>query len=187
MALTLAAMPMFADNKSRFEVNAGIGMSSVVGSDMDGQGKLAFSYKVGAAYDIAISNHFSVIPGLDIVNKPFKAKFLDGTVGRLYLQIPVFAAYKFNVGDDMKLALKAGPYMSYGIVGGDIEWEGGTSNNIFDSDYNFRRFDAGVIAGVSFEMDVVSISLQYSRGLTKLNEDFSAYNQGFGVTVGYRF
>ena len=187
LALALASMPMFADNESKFEVNAGIGMSSVVGSDMDGNGKLAFSYKVGFAYDIAVSNHFSVVPGIDVVNKAFKAEWLDGTVSRIYLQVPVFAAYKFNISDDMKLAVKAGPYVSYGIVGGDIEWESGTTNNIFDSDHNFRRFDAGAIAGVSLEMDALSVGLQYSRGLTKLNEDFSAYNQGFGITVGYRF
>ena len=190
MALALATMPMFADNESKLEVSVGVGMNSVVGSGMDGQGKLAFSYKVGAAYDIAVSNHFSVIPGIEFANNSFKAEWLDGTLNRFYVQVPVFAAGKFNVTEDVKLVVKAGPYVSYGVYGGDLEWDDGKKTNIFDCDddnFGLRRFDFGAVAGVSAEFSSFSIGLQYNRGFYKLHKDFDRFNQGFGVTFGYRF
>ena len=103
-----------------------------------------------------------------------------------YLQIPVFAAYKIPVSDNMKLAVKAGPYVSYGIFGSDIKFKNGATINVFDSDM-FDRFDVGAIAGISLDINQYMVGLEYSRGLKKLDSDVKAYHQAFGLVFGYKF
>lgn len=185
VVLALTALTVNAQEDSKITVKAGVGMSSVVGSDTDAD-KSIFSYKVGASYDFGISNRFSIIPGLELVNKGFKEDGIDGNINMCYLQIPVFAAYKMPISDNMKLAIKAGPYFSYGLYGSDLEFYGGGSINVFDSEM-FDRFDIGAVAGVSLDFDQFMVGVEYSRGFKKLNSDVSAFNQAFGLVVGYKF
>lgn len=185
VALALTTLTISAQEDSKLTVKAGIGLSSVVGSDADT--KTTFSYKVGLTYDWGVSDNFSVIPGIELVNKGFKQDYIDGSINMMYLQIPILAAYKFNVSDDMKLVLKAGPYLSYGIFGSDIEFYGEGKINVFDSDEGFNRFDAGLAAGVSLDFSQFTVGIEYSRGLTKLDSDLAQYNQAYGVVFGYKF
>ena len=189
MVLALASLTMSAQDESKFTLKAGVGLSSVVGSDANT--KTVFAYKVGIAYDWNVSGGFYVIPGFEFATKGFKAKNVSGTIGMSYLQIPVFAAYKFKLNDNMKLGIKTGPYIAYGIFGSDIDlyYENGKkeSINVFDSDKGYKRFDAGVIAGVSLDISQISIGFEYSRGLTKLDSDYKQYNQAYGLVFGYRF
>lgn len=185
VALALTTLTMSAQEDSKFTVKVGGGLSSVVGSDADT--KTIFSYKVGASYDWGLSEHFSIMPGLEFATKGFKSDGIDGNISMSYLQIPIFAAYKFNISDGKKLVVKAGPYVSYGLFGSDIEWYDGSSTNIFDSDEGFDRFDAGIIAGVSFEFNQFVVGLEYSRGLKKLDSDYSEFNQAYGIVFGYKF
>ena len=187
LIVALAALPMCAQGK--FDLHVGVGMSTVVGSDAEGT-KNNFAYKVGVGYDIAVTENFSIWPALDLVNKGFKADDIDGSVNMAYLQIPVMATYKFKVGDNMSIAPMVGPYIAYGIYGSDIEIideDGSDKFNVFDSDGGYKRFDAGIKAGVAFNFDQFVISAEYSRGLAKLDTDFKQYNQAFGLTFGYKF
>ena len=181
VALALTTLTMSAQEDSKWTVKAGVGFSSVVGDDAETDN--VFSYKVGLSYDFGISENFSIIPGAELATKGYKSDVVDGDISMSYLQIPIFAAYKFN----MKLAIKAGPYLSYGLFGSDIEWYDGGSTNVFDSDGGFERFDAGIIAGVSLNFNQFEVGVEYSRGLKKLDSDIKAYNQDFGVTFGYKF
>ncbi len=185
VALALTTLTMSAQEDSKFTVKAGVGLSSVVGSDADT--KTTFAYKVGASYDLGVSENFFIIPGIEFVTKGFKSKVVDGSISMSYLQIPVFAAYKFPISDNMKLAIKAGPYIGYGLFGSDIKWYGGGKTNIFDSDGGYDRFDAGVIAGVSLDFNQFMIGAEYSRGLKKLDSGVSQFNQAFGIVFGYKF
>ena len=67
-----------------------------------------------------------------------------------------------------------------------IKNEGEESFNVYDDGWG-ERLDAGVIVGVSAEYGKWSVGLQYSRGFMKAIEDLKAYNQAYGVTVGYKF
>lgn len=185
VALALTTLTINAQEDSKFAVKAGVGLSSIVGSDADT--KTTFSYKVGVSYDLGLSEKFSIIPGVEFVTKGFKSDAVDGNVSMSYLQVPVFAAYKFPLTDDgVKLTVKAGPYVSYGLFGSDIEWEYGTTN-VFDSDGGYKRFDAGLIGGVSLDFDNIMVGVEYSRGFTKLDSDYSQFNQAFGIVFGYKF
>lgn len=185
VALAFTTLTMSAQEDSKWSVKAGVGMSSVVGSDADT--KNVISYKAGISYDFGLSEKFSIIPGVEFVTKGFKSDAIDGNISMSYLQVPIHAAYKFSISDNMKLSVKAGPYVAYGLFGSDIEWYGGGDTNVFDSDGGFKRFDAGVNAGVSVDFSSFTIGVEYSRGLTKLDSDYKQYNQAFGVVVGYKF
>lgn len=185
VTLALMTLTLSAQEDSKITVKAGVGLSSVVGSDADT--KTTFAYKVGASYDFGLSENFSIIPGIELATKGFKSDAVDGNISMSYLQVPIFAAYKFSISDNMKLAIKAGPYVGYGLYGSDIEWYGGGETNVFDSDGGYDRFDVGAIAGISLDFDNFMIGVEYSRGLKKLDSDFSQFNQAFGVVFGYKF
>ena len=142
VALAFTTLTMSAQEDSKWTVKAGMGMSSIVGSDADT--KSVISYKAGISYDLGLSEKFSIIPGLEFVTKGFKSDAIDGNISMSYLQVPIHAAYKFSISDNMKLSVKAGPYVAYGLFGSDIEWYGGGETNVFDSDGGYNRFDAGV-------------------------------------------
>lgn len=184
VALALMTLTVSAQEDSKITVKAGVGLSSVVGSDADT--KTTVAYKVGISYDLGLSEKFSIIPGVELSTKGFKSDVVDGSISMSYLQVPVFAACKFPISDNMKLAIKAGPYVSYGLFGSDIEWYDGGKSNVFDSDGGFKRFDAGVIAGVSLDFNQFVIGAEYSRGLTKLDSSVSQFNQAFGIVIGYK-
>ncbi|MBO5699448.1 MAG: porin family protein [Bacteroidaceae bacterium] len=183
--LALTTLTMSAQEDSKFTLKAGLGLSSIVGDDADGA-KSKFAYKVGATYDFNIGENFAIVPGVELVAKGFEYEGISGSIDIYYLQVPVLAAYKFNVSDNMKLSVKAGPYVSYGLFGSDIDIYGFGSVNIFD-DEMYDRFDAGVAAGLTLNMGKFSVGVEYSRGLMKLADDSKTYNQAYGLVLGYKF
>lgn len=185
VALAFTTLNMSAQDETKFTFKAGVGASMVVGSDTEAD-KAAISYKVGFSYDVEAAKNFYIIPGLEFAKKGFKVDGIDGTINMSYLQIPVFAAYKFGLSDNMKLSVKAGPNFAFGVIGSDIEFSGGDKINVFDKDM-FNRFDIGLIAGVSLDMNNFSVGVEYSRGFKKLASEVNAFNQGVGVVVGCRF
>jgi len=128
--------------------------------------------------------------GIEYVNKGYKDENITGSINMSYLQVPVFAALKFPVSDNTKLAIKVGPYFSYGLFGSDIlRFDGRNSSktNVFDSGTGFDRLDVGAIAGVSVDFSNFTIGIEYSRGLKALSSGDKMYNQAFGLVVGYGF
>jgi len=189
VAMAFCTLTASAQDDSKFILNAGLGASSVVGADADT--KLKFAYKAGVLYDLSITENFSVIPGLEFAVKGFDSDAYDGAVNLGYIQIPVFAAYKLPINNNMQLLVKAGPYLAYGVVGSEIEIDviGSSTKlkyNAFDKDYGVKRFDAGVIAGVDLVFDDFTVGLEYSRGFAKMVSGVKQYNQAFGVVLGCR-
>ena len=163
-------------------------MSKIVGSDADT--KLALNYKLGITYDFSVTESFYVIPGLELVNKSWKSDVVDGTINMIYAQVPVLAAYKFQISDGVKLAVKAGPYAGVGLFGSKIKFEGNNREiGVFDSNGGYQRFDAGIKAGIAIEFDQFLVGAEYSRGFVKLDNssyDFKQYPQTFGLVLGYK-
>lgn len=182
----MVALTTSAQDDNGIYFKAGIGTSSVVGSDTDAA-SATISYKVGVAYDWEVANNFYIIPEVDYVAKGFKSSNVIGNINMTYIQIPIFAAYKYGITDDIKIGAQVGPYFSYGIFGSDIDVFNGEDFNIFDSDFGYKRFDAGVIAGISAEFYGFTVGFEYSRGFVKLDPNYSQFNQALGVTFGYKF
>lgn len=186
VALALTTLTMSAQRHSGFAVKAGSGLSSVVGSDAN-RIRWTFAYKAGISYEMGLAEGFSLIPGVEFITKGFKSKNIDGNVNMSYAQIPIFAAFKIPVSSGVKLAVKVGPYASYGLYGSDIYFYGRGNINVFDSNGGFERFDAGAIAGISIDIPEGSLGVEYSRGLTKLDSHYKAYHQAVGLVVSYKF
>lgn len=169
---------------ARLLFKIGGGVSSIVGDDAK-LTNMKFSFKKGVACDIGLSDNFSIIPGTEIVVKGFQIKFVDEIIDMWYLQVPILAAYKIDVSNNTKLAIKIGPYASYGFLGSSINI-GSDKINVFDSNEGYRRFDLGTMAGISLEVNDWMIGFEYSHGMRKLESDFSQYNQAFGLMFGYK-
>lgn len=182
IALVCAVLNVSAQEDSKWSVKFGAGLSSIAGSDSEGN-KSAFSYKVGVGYEFGISESFAIEPALMLSNKAHKEEGVDGTINRYYVELPILAAIKINLSDDKKLIINAGPYVSYGLFGSDLEWSNGSAN-VFDL---LERFEAGAQAGVKVAFGNLEVGAEYTRGFTKLMESMKCYSQSFGITFGYKF
>ena len=170
VVLALTTLSMSAQEDSKLTIKAGVGLASLAGDDVDVDSKIAF--KVGATYDFNISEDFAIVPGAEFICQGYD----NGEAVHTYaLKVPVLAAYKFNISDNFALSVKAGPYVSYGLFGTD---------DVYDDQ---ERLDAGVQAGVSTDFGKWTVGLEYSRGFLKAFDGIKAYNQVYGVTVGYKF
>ena len=191
--------------ESGLTVKAGLGLSSVVGSDS--YGKSMFSYRIGATYDIAVSEKFSIIPGVEYIQAGYKPDSImyhseltkkdenvsfDGKLKLSYARLPILVAYKIPVSEKMKLSVKAGPYFAYGLFGSDVEINAIDTKkkldefSVFDKDH-YDRFDIGMVAGVSLDIiDELSVGIEFTRGFKKLQSNLKQYNQSLGLVFEYK-
>lgn len=191
--------------ESGLTVKAGLGLSSVVGSDS--YGKSMFSYRIGATYDIAVSEKFSIIPGVEYVQAGYKPDYImyyvkelkdyskfsyEGKLNLSYGRLPILAAYKIPVSEKLKLSIKAGPYFAYGLFGSNVEINAIDTKkkldefSVFDKDH-YDRFDMGMVAGVSLDIiDELSVGIEFTRGFKKLQSNLKQYNQSLGLVFEYK-
>lgn len=183
-AMLCAAFGAQAQEENQWEVKAGIGISDLAGENAKAD-KPTISYKIGVGYNVNFSESWGIEPAVMFANKAFKEDGIDGVINRFALEIPVLAAYKISLSDNTKLIINAGPYVSFGLFGSDLEYPGG-SINIYDKDM-FNRFEAGIQAGAKVAFNKFSVGIDYQRGFTKVVSDVKGYTWGAGLTVGYAF
>jgi len=175
------------DKFATFGVKVGANLSSM-GGDIK-KTDYVFKYQAGVTADLAFSENFYLITGLDFQTKGTKSKpkgSADIKYNPMYLQVPVHAAYKFNVADNTKLVFQAGPYVAYGI-GGKMKSQG-TKISIFGDD-KFKRFDMGLGTAVGVELGKIVIKGGYDFGLLDVSDisGVKARNHNGYVTLGYHF
>ena len=173
-----------AETEGGWTVKVGVGASNLGGKDANTDMK--FSFRLGAEYDISLSDHFSIIPGLYLANKGFKTDAIDGTLNGYFLELPISVAGKINLSDNLTLSPKVGPYIAYGIFGSKVEWYSGGESNYFD-DGMYRRFDIGLTTGLSFDYKQYAFGFEYTRGFFGVVEDLKGYNQTISFVFGYKF
>ena len=184
IALMCTVLNVSAQDDAKWSIKVGVGLSGAAGSDSDGL-KSAFSYKAGVGYEFGISENFAIEPALMLSNKAIKDEGIDGTLNRYFIELPIMAAYKIALGDETKLIINAGPVVSYGIFGNDIEWDDSyETTNVFDV---CERFEAGVQAGVKVAFGNLSVGAEFNRAFTKAIKEAKVYSQSFGLTFGYSF
>ena len=191
--VALVALSISAQKERKFTVRAGVGMAHVVGSDADT--KVNIAARVGAAYDVKLYKGLYLIPEVDFALKGFNPTpnnhyYATLTYHMVYLQAPVWAAYKFRMKDEGSIVVKAGPYFACGLFGSKVSGSYLYSSRrvgIFDKTYGFRRFDMGICAGIAYEREKYNVGFEYCRGLRRLDPNFRQSNQTFDIVVGYRF
>lgn len=200
---TLSTTTVFAQSPVKLGIDAGVNLSnsSFDVNSIDKSPKVGFQIGVVAEYEFA--QDFFLQSGLSFTTKgsKYKAKNTSPkesvTFNQMYLQLPVYAAYKLEVTPGMKIVFNAGPYIAYG-VGGKVKWEnkviGGDGVmtrteklNTF-GDNGLKRFDVGLGGGVGAEFGQIFAGLKYELGLANISRGSESYrNRNASLTVGYRF
>ena len=148
-----------------------------------------FKYQVGATLDIGFTENFYIITGLDLQTKGTKSKPKGASSVKfnpMYLQVPIHAAYKFDIAPKTRFVAEAGPYLAYGIAG--KMKSDGEKVDIFHDD-RFKRFDLGLGAGVGIELDKFVVKGGYDFGLLDISDvkGVKTRNHNAYLTVGYHF
>ena len=169
-------------------------------------GKVLLGMQFGLLVEYAFTEELSAQSGLlfsaqgcrykySMKYKGYDADYKE-TARLNYLQIPINAQYKVDLGDK-KLLLHAGPYIGVGI-NGISKWElkyDGKSDSSEDEilgpndDEPIKEGDFGFGIGVGLQFDNIRYGLEYKRGLTNISrvESSTIKNYGFALTVTYMF
>lgn len=199
---TLCTTSLFAQSPIKFGIDAGVNLSnsSLDAGDLDKKAKVGF--QVGVVVEYELTPDFFLQSGLSFTTKGSKIEdkslsFIKQSVtfNQMYLQLPVYAAYKVEVTPTTKIVFNAGPYLAYGI-GGKISLKNIVTDDIIKEpskedtfgDDGLKRFDFGLGGGVGVEFSQIVVGLKYELGLSNINRGESAYrNRNASLTVGYRF
>lgn len=198
--LMTAVLGMFAlagFSQVKWDVKFGMNFSNATKTkDVIGDTKALPGFNLGVGMDYGFSENWSLQSGLMISSKGYKIK--DYSKDRpIYLDIPILAAYKFNISDNTKFVINAGPYLAFGL-GGKCKFDEGGDYKLFKGedgeDAEYSRFDLGIQYGIGLE-----IGEHYLVNLTGQNGFISPFdypdgydgdkpkNMTFSIGVGYRF
>jgi len=155
--------------------------------------KTLIGFNVGIITEISLKNDFGLQSGLIFSTKgsKYSSDSFDVYVMPRFLEIPINALYKFNVGS-AKLFLLAGPYFAFGI-GGTYRTQNETYEINFGTgeDKDMRSFDLGVNIGAGIDIKNFEISTQCGLGIANLAASHSDYNQMkvrvIGISLTYLF
>ncbi|MBV4359980.1 porin family protein [Pinibacter aurantiacus] len=210
-AITLIALSIAGANAQSkkteqavtFGIRAGVDLQNINGHDylnnkLDNDPLLKFN--VGVNAEIPIGTDWFIQPGILYTTKG--AKSGDNKVNLGYIEVPVYALYKPDLGDG-HLLLGVGPYIGFGVGGkvGNkaVTFTKSTSSLEFFANQGayFKRVDAGgnLLIGYEFASNL-SFQLNAQLGLANIAPELtsgdskssaSVKNTGFGLSVGYRF
>jgi hypothetical protein len=140
----------------------------------------------------------------------FDAAFTH-TYNQLYLQIPLYAAFRINWSDHWSMTIGVGPYIGYGVGGGTMKelirgvyGDGSTKtkwntfgNGVYDEDRNYLLgeyldpFDFGVGVNVNIEYKKYILGAGLESGILNVmndNDDELSYrNINIRISAGYKF
>lgn len=176
--LVLAMVAMVGFSQVRLDVKAGMSITNLTKTEGDAK----VGYSVGLGVDLPVATSLSVQSGLMFTGKG--AKWGEMKSSPCYLDIPILAAYKVAVAEDVNVVFNAGPYIGIGLGGktkdGDLKYD-------YFGD-GTKRFDLGLQYGVGAEFaDHILLNLSGQYGFISPGEGSDAKNLGFFLTVGYRF
>jgi len=200
-----------------FGVRAGLNINSLSSDNAAGELYKDLSsragYHVGVVMDWKVAGDFYIQPGVYFTNRGAKSEFSEEgfnselKINMSYLQIPVLAQYRFDVGA-VKIDVATGPYFAFGL-GGKAKFEYSGYGIVEKYDYkvfekstseadggDFKRFDFGwrIGAGVHFLKNFY-VGLNYDLGLTNLckvheygwGDGVKIKNRSFSISLGYNF
>lgn len=185
----ICSFPVFS--QISWNVKAGFNMSNW----SKGSSDTKFDFLCGIGIEYAFDQTWALQPSLLISSKGKKQSLSTGTmtVNQVYAELPVMAAARLRVSDNVNIVLSAGPYFAYGI-GGKTSWSNiYNDENTFENDglsdvMDLDKFDAGIGSGVALEINKFIISIGGEWGLTNLGSiNYSPKNENYTLSVGYKF
>lgn len=189
--LMTAVLGMFAlagFSQIKWDAKFGMNFSNMTKID---ESKALPGFTLGVGMDYGFNENWSLQSGLMISSKGFKFKEGDwkDKYRPIYLDIPILAAYKFNISDNTKFVINAGPYLAIGLGGKNKETDE-EDIKLFDKDgYDWKRFDLGIQYGIGLELsDRYLINLTGQNGfISPVDGGDDPKNMTFTIGVGYRF
>lgn len=206
--MMFACMAMSA--QITWNVKAGAGIATVTGLNGDGETLTKVGWKIGVGIEKPLSANWLIMPTLEFKQKGCAWKeidreydyWLEEDVNVPYVQLPVLAAYRLRLNDEMNLTLKAGPYFAYALSAKckyKEYWNGEMDEDeydLFDSsdideETSTSRFDCGLALGADVEYHRFVVGAEVEYGLipvVKNNyENMKIRNISAYITVGYKF
>lgn len=155
-------------------------------------------FKAGGVVNIPVVAGFYVQPGVFYSTKGFKYSSdllgikTESSTNLGYIEVPVNALYRFDLGNAGGIFVSAGPYAAFAVNGktkttvASIE----TKTDVeFGSDAGeTKRFDYGLNAGLGYETPWgVYVRAQYGLGLANLSnvDNGTVKNKGFQFSLGF--
>lgn len=212
-------MVFFAQEKEphwALQLKAGAGLSNVyVGSDENTTSDMKVGYQFGIYAEYVLPSDLFFQTGLIFESKGAKykaenrnAEIIDYymidmsngwivgnqsvSVNAIYLQVPVYAGYKFDLNDNLSINIAAGPYLAYGVGGkatmDEVDAKENvvkTKKDVFGKD-DWKRLDAGLTALLGAEYKKVSVNLGYDFGMVNIDRVYEVYNRNLFLNIGYR-
>jgi hypothetical protein len=155
-------------------------------------------FKAGGVVNIPVVAGFYIQPGVFYSTKGFKYNLdilgikSESTTNLGYIEVPVNALYRFDLGNAGGFFVSAGPYAAFAVNGKTKTEALGveTKTNVeFGSDAGeMKRFDYGLNAGIGYETPWgVYVRAQYGLGLANLTnvDNATAKNNGFQFSLGF--
>lgn len=194
----------------RFTLEGGINFSNSSWDAGDLDKKARVGFQVGMMVEYPVTDAFYVQSGLSYTRKGAKVEGFrpegsgysdlnrEITMNQMYIQIPLYAAYKIEVMPGTKIVFNAGPYIAQGIAGtskvpGKVTfWNENYlatgEFSTFGGHDSLKRFDFGLGAGAGVEFASVVLTLRYELGLTDIGKnDLDYKNRNAALTLGYKF
>lgn len=216
LTTVMALFALTGFSQIKWDARVGMSMSNVTKMDESG---MKVGYTLGAGLDYSFNDTWSLQSGLMFTSKGsnYSEKKYEVKTNVHYLEIPVLAAMKFGISENMKFVVNAGPYLGFGLGGKQTtEYDGkkqGGDVKVFKKYQGMnkaylKRFDLGLQYGVGLEINehyLVNLTGQYgfispfsydqyNWDNNKANNDpdyngdkISPKNLSFYITVGYRF
>lgn len=203
-----ALVSLVSYSQISWNVKAGMTMNNVTKIE---DSKMKLGYTLGVGVDYAINEMWAVQSGLNITAKGTKieedlsdeyGKYVETKkINPVYLEIPILAAVKFQIADNMKFSVNAGPYLAFGLGGKsktsyDLSGDYAEDAKDYPEDYKessfklfkkedraekayMQRFDLGVQYGIGLEIGehyLVNLTGQYGF-IKPLKEDVYKYDE----------
>ena len=180
----------------------GINFSKLNGDEDSGmkddyKGRVGFH--IGVAADYEFRSSMFVESGLYITTKGVKYD-KEGETNKYnvtYLQLPVLYTYKYDLGNELKLQGKVGPYAALGLA---------AKNKYEDSEYpddnytdkgfgdgkdktGLKRGDFGFLLGIGLSKGHYYLGLNYELGVLNIcaYDDGKVRTRNFNISLGYNF
>lgn len=203
LILVLSASFALAQEKTKMSVGilGGINFQNLNGKLSSGdklENDMLLGFHGGVNVQIPIAPEFYFQPGLMFSKKGAKNTYtimgaeFTNQIKINYVEMPLNLVYKGAIGNGFVM-LGFGPYLAYGISGKQI-FEG--KSITFERGVDFNAFDAGANIFAGYEMSsglFLQLDTQfgmlniYPENKNSLNDQSTAKNTGFGLSLGYRF
>jgi hypothetical protein len=190
-----------------FGVKGAFNMYNLSSKDNDGkkiESSMIPAFDAGAFVEIPIVPEFYFRPELYFATKGAKSKneTPESKINLSYIVLPLNFLYKSDLSGG-KVIIGIGPYLAFGVGGkissgsndDKIKFKNDVTMNDLETTLYYKPIDFGanLIAGYEFK-NKISLAINTSLGLTNIESkvdgkqaDSSTKNNGFGLTIGYRF